>query len=105
MEFVNPIPRIGHEELANRLGVLAIEVDGVAPFVRVALADVVGGELTQVIAIWPEMVVNDIEDHAHAEGMSVIDEAAKVIRRAVEASRREHIDAVVAPTESAWKVG
>ena len=50
------------------------------------------------------MVVDDIENHAQAMLMRRIDEAAKIVGRAVEPRRREQIDAVVAPAEAALKL-
>ena len=46
------------------------------------------------------MVVDDVEDDADAEPVRRIDEAAQIVRAAVEAGRREQVDAVVAPAES-----
>ncbi len=51
------------------------------------------------------MVVDDVEDDADAEPVRRIDEAAQIVRAAVEAGRREQVDAVVAPAELARELG
>ena len=45
------------------------------------------------------MVVDDVEDHADAQRVGAVDEPAEVVRRAVQARRREEVDAVVPPAE------
>ena len=45
------------------------------------------------------MIVDDIEDHGDPEGMSVVYKAAKVLGPAVQAGRREEVDAVISPAE------
>ena len=70
-----------------------------APVVLVAIGEIVRRELGQVVAVGPEMVVDDVENDAEAERMGAIDERAKIVGRAVEARRRIEIDAVVAPAE------
>ncbi len=76
-----------------------------APFVLVAVGEVVLRELAQVVAVRPEVVVDHVEDHAQADGVGAVDEAAKVVGRAIEPRGREQVDAVVAPAEAAGKVG
>ena len=47
--------------------VLAVEVDRVAPIGVMLLREIVGGELAQVIADGPKMVVDHVQNHAQAE--------------------------------------
>ena len=70
-----------------------------------ALGNIIGGELAEIIARRAEMVVNDVENHAQAMLMRRIDEAAKIVGRAIQPRRREQIDAVVTPAEAALKLG
>ena len=63
------------------------------------------GELAQVAAIGAEVVVDDVEDDAKAEGMGAVHEAAEVVGRAVQPGRGEQVHAVVAPAEAAGEVG
>ncbi len=44
MKFLDPIPHICDEELADRTRVLIVEIDGGTPFVLVALREIVVGE-------------------------------------------------------------
>ena len=45
VELLDPVAGVGQEELAHRAGVGAVEVDGLAPLVLVAVGEVVRGEL------------------------------------------------------------
>ena len=45
------------------------------------------------------MIVDDIKDDGDPEGMSAVYKAAKVLGLAVQAGRREEVDAVVSPAE------
>jgi hypothetical protein len=47
------------------------------------------------------VVIDHIEDDGQAEGMRPVHEAAEIVRRAVEARRREQVHAVIAPAEAA----
>jgi hypothetical protein len=100
MVFVDPVCRVGEKEFAHRAGLLAVEIDRVAPLVRVAVGEVVLGELFKIVAVGSEVVVDDIKDYAQAERVGSIDEAAEVVRLAVKSRGREEIDAVIAPTET-----
>ena len=45
------------------------------------------------------MIVDDVENDGDAKGMRAVDEAAEIIRSAVQVRGGEEIDAVVAPAE------
>ena len=51
------------------------------------------------------MVVDDVENDAHAERMGALDEPPQIVGPAVQARRREQIHAVVPPAEAAFKIG
>ena len=61
-EFAHPIGRIFAHEFPHGSRPLAVEIDGVAPFVLVFVGDVGGREERQVIRVRPEMVVDDVEN-------------------------------------------
>src|SRR5579872_1257303 len=51
------------------------------------------------------MVVNDIEDHSHAEAVGVVDEAAELVGSSVVLVWRVRIHAVVSPAEFTGEAG
>ena len=80
VEFVDPIAGVGDDELADRAGILAVVIDGVAPVGVMLLREIVVGELAEVIADRAEMVVNHVQHHAQADAVGRVDEAAKIVR-------------------------
>ena len=105
VEFVDPVSGIGDEELSDRRGKLRVEVDRLAPVRAMTLGRVFGRELGQIIAGRAEVVVDHVEQHAELEPMGLVHEPAEIIRRSIEPSRREQIDAVVAPAKAAVEFG
>ena len=105
VELLDPVARVGDEELADVLGVRPVEVDRLAPLGLAAVREVVFGELAEVVAVRAEVVIDHVEDDGEADTVGLVDEAAQIIRLAVETRRREHADAVVAPTEASGEVG
>ena len=104
MELVDPVTGIRDAELADRAGIVAVEVDGRAP-VGGFLAEELRCEFAEVVAVGAEMIVDHVQDHAQAERMRAIDEAAKVVGRSIDMRGREPLDAVITPAESARKFG
>ena len=105
MKLVDPVAGIADEELAHRRRVVAVEVEGVAPFVVVALGEVRRREGAQVVADRPEVVVDHVEDDRNPRGVRRVDEPAEVVRTAVEMRRRKEVHTVVAPAEAALELG
>src|SRR5262245_9133235 len=105
MKFIDPIAGVGDEVFADGAGVLPAEINRGAPIGRVAVGEVVFGEIPQIVPVRSQVVVYDVEDHAEADRMGAVDEASEVVGRAVEARRREQIHAVVAPAEFSWEIG
>ena len=103
MEFAHPIGGVFAHEFPHRSGALAVEIDGIAPFVLVFVGDVGGREKRQVIPVRPEMIVDDVENDAEPEPVRRIDEGAQIVRRPVKPRRREQRDPVIAPAEPARK--
>ncbi len=81
-----------------------VEVDGVAPFVGIAVGEILLGELLEIVAIGAEMIVDDVEDDPHAQSVGAIDETAKVVGLSIEPGGGELIDAVVTPAEFAREI-
>src|SRR5437016_14197302 len=104
MKLFDPITGIGNEELADRAGVRPVEIDRLAPLVFVALGEIAVGKPLQVIPVRAEVVVDDVENDGQAKPMGTVDEAAEIIRAAIEPGRREKVDAVIAPAETARKL-
>ncbi len=105
VELVDPIAGIGDEELADRAAMLGVEVDRLAPIGAMPLGGVFTGELSEIIAGRTEVVVNHVENHADLEPMSLVDEPAEIVRRAIQPRGSEQIDAVIAPAEAAVEFG
>src|SRR5262245_47655890 len=99
MKLVDPVAGVADEELAHRTRVLAVEVQGFAPVVAVAVAYVRRRECPQVVADRSEVVIDDIEDDADAGRVRGVDEPAEIVGLAVEMRGRVEIDAVITPTE------
>ncbi len=105
VKLVDPVAGVRDEELADRPGALAVEVDRRAPVRPVTGGEVSGSVLAQVVAVGAEVVVHHVEDDAHADGMSPVHEGAEVVGPPVEPCRGEEVDTVVAPAEVADEVG
>ena len=105
MELLDPVPRVGHKEFAHGATLLAVEVDGLAPLCRIPIGDIVGRKLGEIVTVGPEVIVDHVEDHTQSGGVGAIDEAAKVVRLAIEPRRREQVHAIVAPAEPAGEFG
>ena len=105
MKLIDPVSRVRDKQLADRTAELVVKIQRIAPFIPVALAEVMWSELRQVVSVRPEMVIDHIENDTQAEGMRAINETAKVVRLAVEPRWREKIYSVVTPTVTARKVG
>ena len=101
VEFVDPVGGVLDEQLARRAGVVAVEVQRRAPLVRVAIGEVVGREAREIVPVGADVVVDHVEDHAQAQPVRGVDEAAQIVGAAVEPRRRPQVDAVVAPAEAA----
>ena len=83
----------------NRRTAGFLEVDQVAP--RVASGLEVRAELRQVVPGRPEMVVDDVEDHRQATGVTGVHEALEPVRTAQRFVYRVPVDPVVAPVPDA----
>ena len=79
MKFVDPVRRIGGHELPHRRRIV-VEVDRLAPFGPVAAREIRRRELTEEIAVRPEVVVDDVEDDGDPMPVRRVDEPSQVVR-------------------------
>src|SRR5262249_15120234 len=68
------------DEAPHPLAARAVVVDRLAPRRLIAVGEVVGRELAQVVAFRAEVVVDDVEDHAEAGPVGGVDEALEAER-------------------------
>ena len=99
VKLLDPVAGVLDEELARGGGVVPVEVDGVAPFVLVAVGEVTGRKTAQVVFVGSDVVVDHVQDHADADGVRGGHETAEIVRPTVKAVRRPEIDAIVTPAE------
>src|SRR5687768_13645405 len=104
MKFVDPIARVGEKILAYRSSIVAVEVQSLAPVRGVAVREIGVGKAFKIVAVGAEMVVDHIQNDAHAAGMGVIHKTTKIIWCPVETRRGKEIDAVIAPAEAAREI-
>src|SRR5438874_2248957 len=101
---MNPVKGVLDEEIAHRLAVRPIEVEGVSPGGAVLLRDVPGSVNAGVVAVGSKVVVDNVEKDREVQPMSGIDEAAQIVRRPVTACRGEQTDAVITPAALSGEV-
>ena len=63
MVFLQPVERIVDKEFPHGTAVFAVEIDALAPRRGVACAEKRGRIQVQIIAVGPEMIVDDIQQH------------------------------------------
>ncbi len=90
--------QVAHGPIVRR-----VEIYSGAPVGLVTVGEIVACKLAEVVAIRSEVVVHDIQNHSHSERVCTVDELPEIIRGAVQARRREGMNAVVTPTELAGK--
>jgi hypothetical protein len=105
VELLDPVPGVRDEEVPNRPGAGAIEVDGRSPLGPLRGAEVVGCEVTQVVPVGAQVVVDDVKYHPQADGVGPIHERPEIVGTAVEPSGGEEVNAVITPAEIPCEVG
>ena len=98
--LVEPVQRVPDEEPAYLVASRAVDVDPVAPRRVMELAQV-GAEALEVVALGPEVVVDDVEHDREAARVAGVDEAPEAVGAAVGRLGRPQVDAVVAPVARA----
>ena len=66
MKFLDPITAVGDEEFADWCRIRTVEINHVAPFVSFPPNQIIVGINAQIISVWSEMVVNDVENYTEA---------------------------------------
>ena len=90
---------------ADHLAAGTIEIDRGTPGRPVPVGEIGGAEASQITPIGAEVVVDDVEQHRHAQGMGRVHQSTEVVGRAVTTGRGEEVDAVVSPVATAGEVG
>src|SRR5215831_9553750 len=103
MKILQPVQRILNEVATYFVAIRAVEVDGCTPRCLVVVGEI-GSELAQVIALWAEVVVDDIERHGQASRVCGINESLQITRRSIRVVDSVGINAVIAPIAMAWKL-
>ena len=86
-----------HEEVAHRAGRGPVEVDRGAPGRALRRIEELRAIHMQIITVRTEVVVHDIEQDHHPQGVCAVDEGFQLIRCAVASRRRERQHTVVPP--------
>jgi len=103
--FVQPIAGILHEELADVRVANTVEVDPRSPRRLVPIGEKRLGVGAQVVPLGPEVIVDDVEQHAQAACVRCIDEGLQLVGRPVCVLRCEQKHAVVSPVARAGRLG
>ena len=105
VELLDPIEGILDNELAYRLRMLAVVIDGVAPGRLVALGEEarsVGGE---VVPVGAKVIVDHIKEDHQPALMSGLDQRLEILRAAISGIGRVGQNAVIAPVPPAGEIG
>ncbi len=99
--LLQPHQRVVDEEA---LHMRLFEVDGLTPRRAAPAVEEALGILRQMVALWPEMVVDHVKQHRQAGGMRRIYEALECIGPAIGLCRGVGKRTVIAPVAAAWKL-
>src|SRR5665213_1300299 len=95
--LAQPEQRVLHEQLADGLGPRPVNVDRRTPRRVMPRREERRGVLRQIVSLRPEVVVDDVQQHAQPARVRGVDERLELIGRAVGVLRGEWEHAVVAP--------
>ena len=82
-KLFHPVQRVMDKEVPHRARVDPIKVDGRAPRRLVRRVEELRAVGVQVVAFWPEMVVNHVQQHHQPEPMGGINQCLERVRCAV----------------------
>src|SRR5689334_3768712 len=85
----DPVGGVLHHEIAYSPRARPVVVDRLPPLVGMTIRDIEVAVDGQVIAVWTEVVVDHIQNHAEIARMRGVDEALERVRVAVDMRRRE----------------
>ena len=103
-ELLEPHQRVAAEVPADLVAPRPVVVDRLAPRRAVPVREV-RAEPVQDVALGPEVVVDDVEDHGHPAFVAPLDEPPQPGRAAVGVMDGVREDAVVAPVPRAGELG
>src|SRR4051794_26325720 len=78
--FMQPVLRIVYCEFAHPLVRI---IDGISPRRVVTIREIVWCEITQIVAVWSEMVVDDVDDDAEPVRMRGVGKTSQRLGSAV----------------------
>ena len=103
-KLVEPVAHIVQQHGADGRGIVAVQVEILAPRVVLALKEKEVGVLVAVIPLGPQVIEHGVEDHRQSALMAGVDEGAKFVRRAVAVVRRKEQHAIVTPSAPAGPI-
>src|ERR1700730_4887814 len=103
MKLVKPIKRVLDEETPHVIAFRAIEIQRRTPRCFVALGKV-GREISQIISLWSEMVVNHIQNGCQSFFMAGIHQVFELTGAAIGILHGEGKGAIVSPISHAGKL-
>jgi hypothetical protein len=104
MELGLPEEGVLQEKVADGITVGPVEVEGLSPGSAIAISEV-GGEISEVIAFGPEVIVDDVQNDREAGRVTGIDQFLEAVRSAIGILHGEWIGAVVAPVAGPGELG
>ncbi len=104
IEFVQPVKRVMHEEVAHHARALAVEVDRRTPWRVVRRIEELRRVRGKIVSLRSEMVVDHVEEDHQAARMRRRHQALEILRCAVGRIRGKQQDAVVSPVAFAGKI-
>src|SRR6266849_2011497 len=84
----NPVQGIFDEEAPHHLAVGTVQIQSGAPGRGVMLREVERTVDAQVIPVWPQVVVNHVEQDCQSQAVSRVHEAAEIVWPTVTPGRR-----------------
>ena len=102
--LVEPVHRVAAEEAAHLVASRPVDVDRLTPR-RVVAAAHVRGEPLEVVALGPDVVVDDVEDDGEPARVAGVDESPQAVGPTVGRLRRPEVDPVVAPVARSRELG
>ena len=78
VKLVDPIPGIGHDEVADTVALFSVVIDRGSPL-RPSSGQIGRRELGQIVPVRTQMVVDDVQNDTDPEGVRAVDECAKIV--------------------------
>jgi hypothetical protein len=103
MKFLKPVECVVEKELAYGAAALAIDIDPRAPRGFMPVCEERLGIDVQIISRGTEVVVDHIQEHHHAKGVSALHEPFEIVRRPVCGVGCERKNPVIAPIATTRK--